>query len=67
MINLRIFDFYHDESVSISYTRNPLTFYELINQFNSSFWIERKWFFTYQHICPESLNAGIFYSIEPYW
>ncbi|CAF1520734.1 unnamed protein product, partial [Rotaria sp. Silwood1] len=66
MPNLQTFDFYHDGLFCIMYIRNPLKFHEIINQFNSSFWTERKWFFTHQHTSHKTLDCGIFYSIEPY-
>jgi hypothetical protein len=66
MPNLRIFDLNYDGTVLMSYIHNPLTFHQLIDQFNSQFWIQRKWFFTHQHNCQETLNHGIFYSMEPY-
>ena len=38
MPNLRLFDINHD-----GFTRNnPLTYHELVNQFNSSFWISKQ-------------------------
>jgi len=64
--NLKIFDIYFDGTVIMSYTHNPLTFDQLIDQFNSPFWIQRKWFFTYQYTYEGTSNVGIFYSINPY-
>ncbi|CAF1342622.1 unnamed protein product [Rotaria sp. Silwood1] len=66
MPNLQTFDFYHDGLFCIMCIRNPLKFHETISQFNSSFWTERKWFFTHQHTSHKTLDCGIFYSIEPY-
>ncbi|CAF3768968.1 unnamed protein product [Rotaria sp. Silwood1] len=60
--NLRIFDIHHDGGVQ----RNQLTYHDLINQFRSSFWIERDWFFAHQHDWLERLHSGVFYSTEPY-
>jgi hypothetical protein len=62
MPNLRIFDINHDSLVR----SNPLSYHDLIDQFNSSFWIEKQWFFTHQHDRKGSLNSGIFYSTNPY-
>jgi len=62
MPNLRIFDINH-----CGYgPHNRLTFHDLINQFNSSFWIEKQWVFTHHHDWHEDLNHGIFYSTDPY-
>jgi hypothetical protein len=63
MPNLRIFDINHHDSVL---DNNPLTYHDLINQFNSSFWIEKQWFFTHQHDWQERFDSGIFYSTNPY-
>jgi hypothetical protein len=38
----------------------------LMNQFASSFWVERKWFFAHQHNWLGYLNNAIFYSKKPY-
>ncbi|CAF3164044.1 unnamed protein product [Rotaria sp. Silwood2] len=62
MPNLRIFDIHHDGGVQ----RNQLTYHDLINQFRSSFWIERDWFFAHQHDWLERLHSGVFDSTEPY-
>jgi hypothetical protein len=45
---------------------NQLTFHELVNQFNSSFWMDKQWFFTHQHGWQEDLNHGMLYSTNPY-
>jgi hypothetical protein len=62
MPNLRVFDINHDGLVQ----NGPLSYHDLINQFNSSFWIERKWFFTHQHDWQARLDSAIFYSTDPY-
>ncbi len=62
MPNLRIFDISHDNSVRNS----SLLYHDLINAFDSPFWIERGWFFTHQHTCQRSLDSGMFYSTDPY-
>lgn len=62
MPNLRIFDINHDGSVQAS----PFEYHNFINQFNSSFWFKKQWFFTHQHDCEERLDTGIFYSTNPY-
>jgi len=38
----------------------------LINKFNSSFWIERQWFFATQYHCELDYDNIIFYSTKPY-
>jgi hypothetical protein len=62
MPNLRIFDINHDGLVR----NNSLTYHDLISQFNSSFWIDKQWFFIHQHDWQERLDSGIFYSTDPY-
>ncbi|CAF4041480.1 unnamed protein product, partial [Rotaria sp. Silwood1] len=60
---LRIFDIHHQCFV----TDNKLKDHDIINQFNSSFWNEKKWFFTHQHKWKHhQLDSGIFYSTSPY-
>ncbi|CAF4399585.1 unnamed protein product [Rotaria sp. Silwood2] len=59
---LRIFDLNHEGSVKT----NSLTYHDIINGFNSSFWIENKWFFTHQHIRKDEPDNGILYSTTPY-
>ncbi|CAF3142021.1 unnamed protein product [Rotaria sp. Silwood2] len=59
---LRIFDINHEGSVKT----NSLTYHDIINGFNSSFWIENKWFFTHQHIRKDEPDNGILYSTTPY-
>ncbi|CAF3800333.1 unnamed protein product [Rotaria sp. Silwood1] len=56
MPNLHTFDISHDGG----------TYHDLINKFNSSFWIKKQWFFTHQHDSQETLDSGIFYSTNPY-
>ncbi|CAF1202233.1 unnamed protein product [Rotaria sordida] len=38
----------------------------MIDQFNSSFYFERRWFFSHQHYVEENMGGVIFYSIQPY-
>ncbi|CAF4167669.1 unnamed protein product, partial [Rotaria sordida] len=62
MSYLRIFYINHQGYVN----NNNLTYHDIINQFNSSFWNENKWFFTHQHQWKYRLDTGIFYSTGPY-
>ncbi|CAF1415359.1 unnamed protein product [Rotaria sordida] len=62
MSYLRIFYINHQGYVN----NNNLTYHDIINQFNSSFWNENKWFFTHQHQWKYRLDTGIFYSTRPY-
>ncbi|CAF4984237.1 unnamed protein product [Rotaria sp. Silwood1] len=62
MPNLRTFDISHDGGTY----HNQLTYHDLINQFNSSFWIKKQWFFTHQHDSQETFDSGLFYSTNPY-
>jgi hypothetical protein len=62
MPNLRIFDFSHNGLPG----NNVLTYHDLIDQFNSSFWISKQWFFTHEHTWQENSDNGIFYSTDPY-
>jgi hypothetical protein len=62
MPNLRIFDINHDGLIR----NNPLSYHDLIKQFNSSFWNERQWFFTHQHDWQERLDSAVFHSTDPY-
>ncbi|CAF4099524.1 unnamed protein product, partial [Rotaria sordida] len=59
---LRIFDINHDGSIQHNLSR----YHNWINQFNSSFWAEKQWFFTHQHNCQDTIGSGIFYSTNPY-
>ncbi|CAF3885666.1 unnamed protein product [Rotaria sp. Silwood1] len=59
---LRIFDINHRNCME----NNNLTYHDLINQFNSSFWIKKNWFFTHQHDWIKRLDTGIIYSTGPY-
>ncbi|CAF1190306.1 unnamed protein product [Rotaria sordida] len=59
---LRIFDINHDGSIQHNLSR----YHNWINQFNSSFWTEKQWFFTHQHDCQDTIGSGIFYSTNPY-
>ncbi|CAF3926627.1 unnamed protein product [Rotaria sp. Silwood1] len=62
MPNLRVYNVnYHGFGLP-----NQETFHELVDQFNSSFWISKQWFFTHQHDWQENFNYGIFYSTDPY-
>jgi hypothetical protein len=63
MPNLRQFDIHHRYTI---YDNNPSILYEVINEFMSSFWIEKNWFFTHQNTLEENSNNGIFYSTNPY-
>ncbi|CAF1353483.1 unnamed protein product [Rotaria sordida] len=62
MSYLRIFDINHQTFLN----NKNLRYRDIINQFNSSFWNENKWFFTHQHKQEYQLNSGIFYSTSPY-
>jgi hypothetical protein len=62
MPNLRIFDINHDSSVK----NHSLSYHDLINAFDSPFWIQRGWFFTHQHTWRTSLDGGMFHSTDPY-
>ncbi|CAF1424667.1 unnamed protein product [Rotaria sordida] len=59
---LRIFDINHEGSVKT----NTLTYHDIINEFNSSFWIKNRWFFTHQHISKDQPDNVILYSTAPY-
>ncbi|CAM4969866.1 unnamed protein product [Rotaria socialis] len=59
---LRIFDINHTNSVNYDTSR----YRKLINGFNSSFWIEKKWLFTYQHDWSKAYGNLLFYSTDPY-
>ncbi len=61
MPNLRIFDINYKGAVD-----NSSSYHQLVDQFNSPFWIERGWSFNHQHFWPDSLNSGVFYSTDPY-
>ncbi|CAF4064356.1 unnamed protein product, partial [Adineta steineri] len=58
MPNLRIFNMNH--------TGLADKYHDVINQFNSSFWITKQWYFTHEHITKYNSQTGIFYSMNPY-
>ncbi len=62
MPNLRVFDINHDGSVQHDLER----YHNWINEFTSSFWISKQWFFTHQHDFQDTMGSGIFYSTKPY-
>ncbi|CAF0980559.1 unnamed protein product [Rotaria sordida] len=55
---LRIFDMKYQGSIGNKY--------DIIKQFSSSFWIEKKWFFTHEHDWKSTMDRGVFYSSIPY-
>ncbi|CAF4003842.1 unnamed protein product [Rotaria sp. Silwood1] len=59
---LRIFDINHTNPVTYDTSR----YQTLINGFDSLFWIERKWFFTYQYDWSTYYRDLLFYSTNPY-
>ena len=71
--NLRIFDIRHEDwsntmPIDDNHIYNQLILDSQMNQFKSSFWIERRWFFALQHYrCRFGFrNREVFYSINPY-
>ncbi|CAF1352675.1 unnamed protein product [Rotaria sp. Silwood1] len=64
--DLSIFSLYYDGIDNTTSIPNHFQLNELIENFNSSFWIERKWFFNYQYVDEESSDGGIVYTIDPY-
>ncbi|CAF1020816.1 unnamed protein product [Rotaria sordida] len=64
--DLNIFSLYYDGIDNTTSIHNHFQLNELIENFNSSFWIERKWFFNYQYVDEESSDGGIVYTIDPY-
>ncbi|CAF4344619.1 unnamed protein product, partial [Rotaria sordida] len=62
MSYLRIFDINHHDFPD----KIDLRYHDIINQFNSSFWNEKKWFFTYYNEPKHQVNFETFYSIVPY-
>jgi hypothetical protein len=61
--NLRVFDLIHKCHL-LRTNDHRLVFESLINNFNSLFWVEHQWFFTYQY--HPHLSTAVFYSINPY-
>lgn len=59
---LQLFDFYHHGSVNM----DMLTFHNAIAQFDSSFWIDKQWFFTHHHARDFDKCYGVFYSTNHY-
>ncbi|CAF1134906.1 unnamed protein product [Rotaria sordida] len=59
---LRVFDVNHDGSIQHNLSR----YHNWIDQFNSSFWTKKQWFFTHQHDWQDTIGSGIFYSTNPY-
>jgi hypothetical protein len=60
---LRIFD------IAIRYSstnEGTVSYVTLINRFNSSFWVERQWFFGYNIFRGKFLKSVILYSTNPY-
>ena len=62
MYRLSIFDFQHFQFASN--VENLQLYHAMINQFSSSFWITRQWFFAHQH-CSQ-YGRMKFYSTQPY-
>lgn len=69
MPNLRIFDIQHESWSNNNNTSNAQQAVSniSIDQFTSSFWIRRQWFFTKEILQPESASHhSVFYSVKPY-
>lgn len=64
MIHLRIFDIQH--LYSVRDVNDQWIYDDLISQFTSLFWLERQWYFGYQHPEENRSQYGLFYSIQPY-
>jgi hypothetical protein len=62
--NLHVFDI--QCNVSISNTDDQSRIDTLINQFTTSFWIERQWFFSHQFYHSRRSNHVFLYSTNPY-
>ena len=62
---LRIFDFQFQSEICDNDTKS-MEYDKLIEQFNSEFWSERKWFFAYQNRLGSYGHFKVFYSIRPY-
>lgn len=62
MPELRHFDFHHHGGVE----NDSQLYHHLIDQFNSSFWTQRGWYFTHQHPSTTDFSHGLFYSTNPY-
>ena len=62
--NLRIFDIQFDYVLGI--TNDELTLEGQINQFSSSFWTERQWFFEHRYYRSRCGRCIFFYSTNPY-
>ncbi len=65
MVNLTIFDFQHQYSVS-RYNDDRAAYEAEVNKFNSLFWINRQWFFEQQYYQTSRRKAAFFYSTNPY-
>jgi hypothetical protein len=66
MPRLRIFDFQFTDFLQVDNDHNQATYNSILNQFSSSFWSDRKWFFTYTFYSVYNRNQAIFHSIRPY-
>ncbi|CAF3532321.1 unnamed protein product [Rotaria sp. Silwood1] len=66
MPNLRIFDFQHIDFIENINDNNQFIYDSVFNQFCSSFWFKRKWFFECQFYMETYRKHVIFYSINPY-
>ncbi|CAF4187660.1 unnamed protein product [Rotaria sp. Silwood2] len=65
--NLHIFDFQYINSVqNAASDNNQMIYNDVIKQFSSLFWSERKWFFAYDFYRQEYRDHVIFYSTDPY-
>ncbi|CAF4045664.1 unnamed protein product [Adineta steineri] len=73
MPNLRIFDIRHEHwpihTTTTIFNNNDIhqvIFHVPIEQFRSSFWVERQWFFTQLYYEQRDSNRTIFHSTNPY-
>jgi len=67
MPNLRIFRINYDGIRQvINDNNNQLPTNNFINQFNTSFWIENRWYYIHQRYSQDHLDSGIFYSTHSY-
>ncbi|CAF1392396.1 unnamed protein product [Rotaria magnacalcarata] len=64
MSQLRVFDIEHEHVLKNGTDIN--LYQNLTNQFTTSFWTKRKWFFGHQHSCLGHSNHVIFYSTHSY-